>query len=391
MMQLPWDMRIARFYCTLFRNREERENPGGFLTADCRGNLRRLHDEFTGKHDGLRLRMGTEPEMMWLKFDENGKPKDGYSKPYCYHIDQFESLRPVYMKVMEYSRKMGLDMIQGDHEDAPGQLELNWMFDEVLRNADRLTTYRQICAQVAREFDLIAVFMSKPYMGMPANGCHHNVSLWRGGSPEVVRLVKDPMPGLDEVFTYTKGGTNEQRDPAERWLPAETGRHALGGMLKHLNALTAIGSSTVNSYRRLNDTGMWAPVGASWGLQNRSCAIRVSSPDRFEFRAADSMVNPYLMQAGLLKSIDDGLNNKIDPGEPEERNFAEVMASGEKIDRIPNTLEKALDALAENQVVKAALPGELYTIYDWYKRDEWNKFIWQVSNWDVDTYLDCLP
>jgi glutamine synthetase len=67
------------------------------------------------------------------------------------------------------------------------------------------------------------------------------------------------------------------------------------------------------------------------------------------------------------------------------------MASGEKIDRIPNTLEKALDALAESEVVKSALPGELYTIYDWYKRDEWNKFIWQVSNWDVDTYLDCLP
>ena len=121
------------------------------------------------------------------------------------------------------------------------------------------------------------------------------------------------------------------------------------------------------------------------------CAIRVSSPDRFEFRAVDSMVNPYLMQGALLKAIDDGLRNKIDPGEPEERNFAEVMASGEAIDRIPNTLEKALDALAENDVVKAALPGELYAIYDWYKRDEWNKFIWQVSNWDVDTYLDCLP
>ncbi|MEM9591736.1 MAG: glutamine synthetase, partial [Pseudomonadota bacterium] len=180
-MQLPWDKRVARMYCTLFRNREEREDPGGFLTADCRGNLRRLHKAFQDKHNGLQLRMGTEPEMMWLKKDENGKPNGGYSNPYCYHIDQFESLRPVYMKVMEYSRAMGLDMIQGDHEDAPGQLELNWMFDDVLRNADRLTTYRQICAQVAREFNIIACFMTKPFMGVSASGCHHNMSLWRGG------------------------------------------------------------------------------------------------------------------------------------------------------------------------------------------------------------------
>ena len=169
-MQLPWDKRVGRFYCTLFRNREEKNEAGAFLTADCRGNLRRLHDEFSKKHNGLRLRMGTEPEMMWLKFDENGKPKDGYSKPYCYHIDQFESLRPVYMKVIEYARLMGLDMIQGDHEDAPGQLELNFTFDDVLRNADRLTTYRQICAQVAREFGIFACFMSKPFMGVSASG-----------------------------------------------------------------------------------------------------------------------------------------------------------------------------------------------------------------------------
>jgi len=100
MMQLPWDGRVARFYCTLFRNREEKENPGGFLTADSRGNLKRLHDDFQKKHNGLSLRVGTEPEMMWLKKDENGKPNGGFSKPYCYHIDQFESLRPVYMKVL---------------------------------------------------------------------------------------------------------------------------------------------------------------------------------------------------------------------------------------------------------------------------------------------------
>ncbi len=158
--QLPWDKKVARVFVTCFRNREERENPGGHLTSDCRGNLRIIAKEFKKKH-GYQLRVGTEPEMMWLTRNEDGTPTGkGFSKPYCYHIDQFESLRPVFMRVMEYARAMGFDMIQGDHEDAPGQLELNWMFDDVLRNADRLSTYRQICAQVAREFNLIACFMT---------------------------------------------------------------------------------------------------------------------------------------------------------------------------------------------------------------------------------------
>ena len=286
---------------------------------------------------------------------------------------------------------MGLDLIQGDHEDAPGQIELNFQYDWAIRTSDRLTTYRQICAQVAREFNLIAVFMSKPYMGMPANGCHHNVSLWQGGEDSLVPLVDDPIPGMEDNFLYRSGGENKFRDTNEKWLPTELGRWSLGGMIHHLNALVAIGASTVNSYRRLNDTGMWAPVGASWGLQNRSCAIRVSSPDRFEFRCVDSMVNPYLMQAALLKAIDDGIDNQLDPGDPEERNFVDVVESGQSVERIPTTLRDALDALANDEVIKSALPGHMHEIYDWYKRDEWDRFIWQVSDWDVKTYLDCLP
>ncbi|GFO81074.1 MAG: hypothetical protein A49_07010 [Methyloceanibacter sp.] len=235
-MQLPWDKRVARMYCTLFRNREEKENPGGFLTSDSRGNLRRLHQEFQNKHNGLHLRVGTEPEMMWLKKDENGKPAGGYSAPYCYHIDQFESLRPVYMKVIEYSRNMGLDIIQGDHEDAPGQLELNWMYDDVLRNADRLTTYRQICAQVAREFDIIACFMTKPFMGVSASGCHHNMSLWRGGE-DVFRPTGNDinnLPGMAQNYMYVSGGDNTfMPDGDDPQMPGKAGLAAIGGIVHH--------------------------------------------------------------------------------------------------------------------------------------------------------------
>jgi len=392
--QLPWDKRVARLWCTLFRNREEREDPGAFLTSDCRGNLRRIHEQFQNDHDGLHMRAGTEPEMMWLKRGEDGKPDGGFSNPYCYHIDQFESLRPVYMRVIEYCRAMGLDMIQGDHEDAPGQLELNFTYDDVLRNADRLTTYRQICAQVAREFNLIACFMSKPCMGVSASGCHHNVSLWKGGKDKFKALGNDPkaLPGMEANFMYLSGGENlVMPDTDDPQLPGKIGLQMIGGIVKHLGALTSIGCSTVNSYRRLWDTGFWAPVFADWGFQNRTTGLRVSAPGRFEYRAVDSMVNPYLMGGAILKAADDGINNDIDPGPPEERNIYEAMEAGKQVRKLPMTLGDSLEALRNDEVIKSAMPGEMFRLYDEYKQDEWERFLHSVTEWDQETYLDCLP
>jgi glutamine synthetase len=380
-------------FCTLFRNREEKKDPGAYLTADCRGNLRRIHDEFQKKH-GLALRHGTEPEMMWLKKDDEGRPNGGFSRPYCYHIDQFESLRPVYMRVIEYGRKMGLDMIQGDHEDAPGQIELNFNYDDALKTADRLTTFRQICAQVAREFDIIACFMCKPFMGVSANGCHHNISLWRGGADEFKALGNDrkKLPGFEHSYNYRRGGENVfMPDTADRQLPGKLGLNAIGGIVKHLGGLTAIGCSTVNSYRRLWDTGFWAPVFADWGFQNRTTGLRVSAPGRFEYRAVDSMVNPYLMAGGLLKAMDDGLTNKIDPGKPEERNIYQAMEQGKQVKKLPMTLGDALTALANDEVIKSSMPGEMHRLYDEYKRDEWEKFLHTSTEWDLQQYLNCLP
>lgn len=391
--QLPWDKRVARVFCTLFRNREERENPGAFLTSDCRGNLDRIHAAFQEKHGGLHLRAGTEPEMMWLKKGEDGKPDGGFSNPYCYHIDQFESLRPVYMKVIEYSQAMGLDMIQGDHEDAPGQLELNWMFDDCKRNADRLTTYRQICAQVAREFNLIACFMSKPFMGVSASGCHHNISFWRGGEESVKKIGRsDNTVGMPYQWTYQTGGENTfMPDTDDPQMPGKVGLQVVGGIVKHLSALTAIGSSTVNSYRRLWDTGFWAPIFADWGYQNRTTGLRISAPGRFEYRSVDSMVNPYLMAAGIIQAADDGISNDIEPGPPEDRNIYQAMEEGKQVKKLPMTLGDALEALKKDDVIRSAMPGDMYRLYDEYKRDEWEKFLHTTTEWDLDMYLDCLP
>jgi len=390
-VQLPWDKRVARVFCTCFRNREEKENPGGHLTSDCRGNLRLIHQAFTQAHNGLHLRHGCEPEMMWLRKGEDGLPAGGFSKPNCYHIDQFESLRPVFMRVIEYARAMGLDMIQGDHEDAPGQLELNWMFDDCLRTADRLTTYRQICAQVAREFGLIACFMSKPFMGVSASGCHHNLSLWRGGEEKFNKLGQDTLAGLEQNFMYLQGGENTFLPLKGESKPGPIGLNCIGGVIKHVGALTALGSSTVNSYRRLWDTGFWAPVYADWGYQNRTCALRISAPGRFEYRSVDSTVNPYLMAAGLLRAFDDGIRSKLDPGEPEERNIYAALAAGKKVKKLPMSLGEALSELEKDEVIKSALPDEMYRVFTHYKRDEWEKFMATVTEWDLKQYWDYLP
>ena len=390
--QLPWDKRVARVFCTCFRNREEVDDAGAHLTSDCRGNLRIIHDEFKKKHRGLHMRHGMEPEMMWLKRGDDGKPNGGFSKPFCYHIDQFESLRPVFMKVIEYGRFMGLDMIQGDHEDAPGQLELNWQFDDVLRTCDRLSTYRQICAQVAREHNLIACFMPKPFMGVSANGCHTNVSLWKGGRQRLNRLGNSPLNGSDEVYSYHVGGDNlfmpEGDDPQ---IPGRIGLQCVAGVMKHLDALTALGCPTVNSYRRLWDTGFWAPVYKDWGYQNRTTALRISAPGRFEYRAVDSAVNPYLLCAGLLKSFDDGISNKLDPGKPENRNIYDAMEAGKNVTKLPMSLGDSIEALRNDDVVRAGLPGEMAKVFFHYKDDEWAKFMSTVTEWDLETYIDCLP
>jgi glutamine synthetase len=180
-------------------------------------------------------------------------------------------------------------------------------------------------------------------------------------------------------------------DGGDPRLPSKTGLHAIGGVLSHLRALTALTAPTVNSYRRFADAGFWAPVFADWGFQNRTTALRVSAPGRFEYRSVDSAVNPYLSMAGLLVSMRDGLDQSIDPGPPEEGNIYEAIAGGKEVARIPATLGEALDSLDADPVVRSALPGEMLDVFMQYKRDEWERFIGTVTDWDVKEYLDILP
>ena len=176
--------------------------------------------------------------MMWLKKGRaTASPNGGFSNPYCYHIDQFECLRPIYMKVIEYARKMGLDMIQGDHEDAPGQIELNFNYDDALRTADRLTTYRQICspgrARVQRH-RLFHVQAVHGRFGERLSSQHFAVDA--AAIDEFKPLGNDPnnLPGFEHNFMYRRGGNNTScRTAAIRRCRARSASIVIGGIVKH--------------------------------------------------------------------------------------------------------------------------------------------------------------
>ena len=103
------------------------------------------------------------------------------------------------------------------------------------------------------------------------------------------------------------------------------------------------------------------------------------------------MVNPYLMAGAIIKAFDDGIARDLDPGEPEERNIYQAMEAGKLVKKLPMSLGEALDALERDEVIKAAMPDEMLKVFMHYKRDEWERFMSTVTEWDVETYLDCLP
>ncbi|CAN5350113.1 glutamine synthetase family protein [soil metagenome] len=354
---LPWDTSMARFLCYAYEPEHFPGVGGSPMALDTRSVLRRAHTEFTEQTE-LVLKSGCEPEMTWY-----GPGMDVYVRPgggAAYQTGNLELMRPIFKQVITYARAMGLDMIEGDYED-PGQLELNWMFDDCEITADRLITYRQICHQVAKENGVKASFMAKPAQGRMGNACHHNISLWKGA---------------ENVFV----------DAGRRELHlSKTGLHAVGGILAHAAGSTAIMASTVNSYKRFWDQGQFAPATASWGLDNRTCTARISAVGRIEYKIPDASVNPYLSHTVLLAAIKDGLDNATDPGDPQQGN-----SSGSAHPALPLTLGDALTAFKADPVIRGCLPGALADEYVAMKFDEWARACGAVTDFDRDMYLEFL-
>ena len=356
---LPWEPTIGRFTCSLYRRDDSHRDPGAPLSTDVRGAMRRAVAGLQ-ERTGYELRTGTEPEITWTGPGYDPVARPGVST--AYHVGSLELVREIYQRVVRYAQAMGLDMIEGDYEDA-GQLELNFMYDRADLTADRLVTYRQICVQVARELGIEVTFMPKPTVGIMGNGCHHNLSLW-------------------------KDGANAFADPGRRELHiTDTAMAALGGLLEHAAESMAVYASTVNSYKRYWDAGQFAPSRVDWGLDDRSRSVRVSASGRLELKLPDSIVNPYLSHALIAAALEDGLARGIDPGPAPEPG----VPGPERFAPLPLTLGDAVERFATSAWVRGALGDDLTDLYAEFKRDEWARFCGAVTDWEMTMYRSWVP
>ncbi len=330
-----------------------------------------------GRKRGYELMVGMEPEFMLLKRDAAGACQpwdalDNTAKP-CYDMRSLHRNLDLLKKLMSYMQELGWEPYAADHEDANCQFEINWKYADALTTSDRQTFFKWMVKILAEQQGLHATFMPKPFAHLTGNGSHCHLSL--SDSKKQKNLFasgKDPL-GLS---------------PEGRWF--------MGGLLHHAPALSAILAPTVNSYKRLVRGGprsgaTWAPVYITYGSANRTQMIRVPGPGRIENRMVDAVANPYLACAVMMAAGLDGIEQRIDPGPPSGEDLYALSREDLKqrgIKHLPPNLQAAVDALAQDEVVRGAL-GTVYADYYIQKKsEEWESYHNSVSPWELEQYLN---
>jgi glutamine synthetase len=269
--------------------------------------------------------------------------------------------------------ELGWGPYQNDHEDANGQFEMNWEFDDVLNTADKHSFFKFMTKSVAEKHGLKATFMPKPIEGLTGNGCHAHISVW-------------DAPG-------NASKTNIFADDTKELGLSEKGRNFLGGIMKHAPGMAAITNPSVNSYKRINaprtaSGATWAPNTVTWSGNNRTHMVRIPGPGRFELRLPDGATNPYLLQAVILAAGLNGINTEADPG---KRHDIDMYAEGHKVKGGPRLPLNMLDAIREfdkDKNLKSAMGEEFSAAYISLKLKEWDSFTAHFSSWERENTID---
>lgn len=378
--QLPWQPNVAVACCDLFVDNQ----PWPYCP---RNNLKRMLEKMAAL--GFTLNGGFEPEHFLVERGENGiQPWDPYkidtlSKP-CYDFKGMAQSMEYLQDIIRFGNQMGFGVYQSDHEDANGQYEINFGWSNAVQASDRLVHFRMMTSQIAPKYNAIATYVAKPFEEKTGSGAHFHFH------------VADATTGKN-LFPLTNGETD--------WKGlglSKTALHYVGGLLKHIRAITAVASPQINCYRRIqsgefvysSDSGYtWTPAFASYGDNNRTQLYRCPGPNRFEDRSPSSMVNPYLLLAVQIAAGLDGIENKIDPGDAVIGENIWDLSIDERKEKgmvlLPQNLMEAVEELEGNDIIKAGL-GPIADEYVRLKKAEWAEFMRHVTPWEINRTLTML-
>jgi glutamine synthetase len=321
---------------------------------------------------GFELRAAFENEFTLARRDgERWVPID---RSPCFSTIGMDSAAPVMLEVIEALVAQGVFPEQYYAELGPGQQELPVRYTDALAAADNQLTVRDTARGVAGRHGLAASFAPKPFADEAGNGSHIHFSLWS-----------------------TRDGRNQFHDPRGRYGLSALGYAFIGGVLAHLPGLVALTAPSVNSYRRLQPR-FWSSAYTAWGPDNREAAVRVPSPRRglemestnLELKPCDPSSNPYLALGALLTAGLDGIDRKLEPGEPALVD-PDAIPEGERaqrgIRRLPTSLAESLDALQRDEVLMRALGPVLGKEYLAVKRSEVRGFAGKDVAFELDHHF----
>ena len=367
LIQLPWKPEVGWLAANLKMD--------GMLVDHGPRNVLMRMIEVAAKH-GYRLKTGVECEYHLINADGSdiSDPNDTMAKP-CYDQQALMRRYDVITEICDAMLELGWGAYQNDHEDANGQFEMNWNYDDVLLTADRHVFFKFMVKSIAEKHGLRATFMPKPFPHLTGNGCHTHASVW-------------DKTGRKNLFHDARGELGV----------SQLGYHFLGGVLAHAEELCAIFNPTVNSYKRINaqvttSGATWSPNTISYTGNNRTHMVRIPDAGRFEFRIMDGATNPYLCQAALLATGLDGIKKKTDPGKRLDINMYQTRREDElkklKVKKLPLNLLDALRLTDRSTTLRAALGDETVDAFVKLKMAEWNQYTRHLTQWERDTTLDC--
>ena len=358
----PQQGKVARLICDVY-------TPDGKpFEGDPRWILKKTIKE--ANEMGYRFDVGPECEFFLFHTDDNGLPTTlSHEKAGYFDLgpnDLGENIRRDMVLTLE---DMGFEIEASHHEVAPAQHEIDFKYDEALKTADNIMTFKLTVKTIAKRHGLHATFMPKPKYGINGSGMHVNMSL------------------------ATEDGKNIFADDSDKLGLSEDAYHFIAGVMKHAKGMTAITNPLVNSYKRLVP-GYEAPVYIAWSAKNRSPLIRIPASrgngTRVELRNPDPTANPYLVLALCLAAGLDGIKNKIEVPESVDCNIYE-MTPGERraagIENMPADLKEAVDCLVADEFLCSVLGEHITTKYVEAKMKEWENYTTRVSQWEIDEYL----